>query len=81
MPELSKFDVINNLKNLPKCDKEYLIKSIEKNTTDSIEIYKNLSIFSKKITFETLNEYTYLRTFENCNIFYLNLCKNRLELY
>jgi hypothetical protein len=71
MPKLSKIDMINNCQNLPTNDKKYLINTLEDSTLTSLDICKNLSIFSKKCFFETCNDYTYIRTYENCNIFYI----------
>jgi len=69
--DLAKIELVNNYQHFPKSDKEYLIKALQSTIIDPLEIYKNLSIFSKKITFETLNEYTYVKTRENCNVFYV----------
>jgi hypothetical protein len=63
-------NIINNLQKIPKCDKEYLVESLGC-SRNHLEIYKNLSIFSKKVTFEVVNEYTYVKTNENCDIFYI----------
>lgn len=75
MTEFSKKDTINSLQYLPTNDKEYLINTLDNSSLTSLEICKNLSIFSKKCFFETCNEYTYVRTYENSNIFYIPILK------
>jgi len=68
-------NIINNLKYLPLSDKLYLL-SQEKNTNLSwSEICKNLSIFSEKVIYDSFNEYEYLETFNNIDIFYISIHK------
>ena len=67
---------IHALKNVSENDKNYLLSLVPRAGLPSFsEICENLSLFSKRVSFKKLDEYEYLETQPDSNIFYIPSCK------
>ena len=64
------YEKINNILLLSSNDKSILLQSF---TTNNIELCKNMSIFSEKGHYKTLDNYNYFETNDNENVYYINM--------